>query len=258
MADQGAPLEFGGQNIVRLADLNNQTLASGSYVTGTPTGPRTYLLPALSTVSHGSRIEVQNAGTFTITITASGTDQVDDAGAPGDFSLIPGETVTLEAKLASGGTAGSWFSAAPQAGAFMLSVRPTTQSANIGVGDQIAFTSILSFRGTDISMSLVTGIFTLQVGRTYILQGNLGTTTYSGIGAVSYQWFNLTDTAPMGVGALQVSAANTSQTQGSPIAYATITPTVETTVELRILAATLLTDISDDTVNRGSAIITSM
>lgn len=108
--NQGAPISQGGQNVTRTADTAAALEAGRSYV-GVPTAARQYSLPPLSSVANGAQIRVSNrsAGAFAITCLGAGTDQVNDAGAPGSAVIAQNESILLVAKLAEGAAAASWF-----------------------------------------------------------------------------------------------------------------------------------------------------
>ena len=112
----GAPFGFGGINITRVADADGVSLAAGTTTSGVPTVGRTYNLPSLATLNTGEGVEVINNGVATITITAAGTDAVNEAGAPGTYALAAGESVILLAKLTVGAVLGSWFAGVTAAG----------------------------------------------------------------------------------------------------------------------------------------------
>ena len=120
---QGAPLSTGGHNILRLADQDAVLLEAGAYVSGVPTAARIYNLPPLANVGNGEIVIVQNLGTFDITVTGSGTDQIDDTGAPGTFVVAPAQTVVLEAKVLDGAVAGSWFASDSVPGGVFLNMQ---------------------------------------------------------------------------------------------------------------------------------------
>ncbi len=113
--NNGAPISLGGVNVIRLADADAVALAAGSTVSGVPTVARAYTLPGLATVGPGDTITVQNLGVAVITVTAAGTDAINDAGAPGTFDIAPGGLAVFEAKVVDGVTAGTWFAEAPAA-----------------------------------------------------------------------------------------------------------------------------------------------
>lgn len=107
----GAPQSFGGLTVIRVADTS-PTLAVGNAYMGVPTTTRTYTLPLLSTVQDGAQIRVTNrsAGANSITVTAAGTEQINDTGTPGTVTVAQNANVLLIAKVIDGATPASWMS----------------------------------------------------------------------------------------------------------------------------------------------------
>ena len=106
-----APLGLGGLNVIRTADTS-PTLAVGNAYMGVPTAGRTYTLPSLAGVPNGAEIRLTNrsAGANSITVTAAGTEQINDTGTPGTVTVAQNANVLLIAKVIDGATPASWMS----------------------------------------------------------------------------------------------------------------------------------------------------
>lgn len=241
----GAPLAFSGVNITRLADADAVALLAGRSYSGTPTATRTYTLPALSTTTNGTQVTVQNNGAFQINLSGSGTDQINDAGAPGVFALLSGQTAIMEAKILDGATAPTWFLASPPGPQYLYAGGPPGgQAADIAGGDQVLFSVFEGSAGSNISLDLATGIFTIAAGHTYEFFGTPGACDYSGTtGAMAMQWFNVTGSEFFGSTSRSVTATLALAVSGSPTALGIITTTAAVEVELRINLNTVCTRV---------------
>ena len=84
-----------------------------------PLSSRTYSQPVGFLVSEayrdaehhaGIRVTNRSGGANTITVSAAGTDQLNDGGSPGTTTVAQNANILLIAKLTAGGVAGSWMS----------------------------------------------------------------------------------------------------------------------------------------------------
>ena len=106
---QGAPLSEGGDQVIRTADVDNFTMASGVLYIGVPTAGRAYVLPALNTVHDGAVIRLFNnsAGANSITVTSAGG--FNDDGTTTTDAVAQGANVLYIAKSTANGVAGTWY-----------------------------------------------------------------------------------------------------------------------------------------------------
>ena len=242
---QGAPQSFGGVSLTRLGDTTGVLLAAGGEFSGAPTAARAYTLPLLASCRSGAPVSVTNTGSADITVTASGTDQVNEAGAPGAFIVLPGTTAIFECKNAVGAVAGSWFvsrSAPELLSPFFFGIRGSSQTADIGVNDNVIFQFNDGSRGSSIALNGTTGIFTLQPFKRYKLTADLGEMDFSGTtGRAEAKWFNITTASLKGRSAMAFDNQNTATAGSANSALATFSPAAVQEVELRILVATAVT-----------------
>lgn len=107
--NQGAPLSEGGGQVIRTADVDNFTMASGVFYAGVPTTARAYVLPALDTVQDGATIRLFNnsGGANTITVTSAGG--FNDAVGTTTDAVAQGANVLYIAKSTANGVAGTWY-----------------------------------------------------------------------------------------------------------------------------------------------------
>ena len=133
-----------------------------------------------------------------------------------------------------------------------------SNTTDINAGDGIVFDTLDASNGTAAVYDAATGIWALEAGRTYRLTGNLGGTTFSGAdGIVVVRWFDLTAAAFFGNAGEQFPTSATAHISAVPEATAIFTPTVASTVELRIVSESDLTEVSDPP-NLASAFIQTL
>ena len=107
----GAPLSIQGPNPLRVLDADFTITELGRFVCPA-SAPRVATLPPLSTVAPGGAITIKSSGASTVTGTGSGTDPVNDAGAPGTAVVAAGLSVTFvktSQTLPPTATAQSWI-----------------------------------------------------------------------------------------------------------------------------------------------------
>ncbi len=89
----GAPIGLAGEAVVRLADADGALPVNGGIAAITPTAPRGRVLPLLSGSADGDRVTLKVLAAFVVTVDASGSDPINDAGSPGSVS-VPGNSDT--------------------------------------------------------------------------------------------------------------------------------------------------------------------
>lgn len=130
---------------------------------------------------------------------------------------------------------------------FVLASRTTAQTASVAANDPIVYETNQT-EGQQISVVNATGVFSLAAGSTYLLEGGIGFATGSGAtGALEVRWFNITAAAFIGVAASLGANTGTGDDGLGGTATAVVSPTVATTVELRIVSNTAVTGIGTTT-----------
>lgn len=120
------------------------------------------------------------------------------------------------------------------------------QDENVVLGNNIDYLSVLSSSG-NISLANNIGEVTLNVGRTYKLTAALNVVSGSGTyTSIVYQWYNITASNFIGNKAFiyPTNRDISGSDQSTAIAY--ITPTVTTTIDLRIVSLSGGTQITID------------
>lgn len=169
----------------------------------------------------------------TIMLSHNGTAVLEVLFASGTgFFLNPGESVAV-----------TWSGSAWQGNHDRLAVATeyllvsrTATALPMSVGSTIGYNTVESSAGPSIPFTA--GVFTLQPGKTYELEGHPGTVewTIGGTQNISYQWRNITTNALIGNEAEAMAGSSTGAIgsgQGTALAY--ITPTVLTTVRLEVI-----------------------
>ena len=130
---------------------------------------------------------------------------------------------------------------------FVLASRTTAQTADIAANDAILYETNQT-EGEQISVVNGTGVFSLAAGSTYLLEGGIGFATGSGAtGAVQVRWFNITTAGFIGVATSLGADTGTGDDGLGGVATAVLSPTVATTVELRVVSNTAVTGIGTTT-----------
>lgn len=130
---------------------------------------------------------------------------------------------------------------------FALASRTTAQTADIAANDSILYETS-EVEGQQVAVAEATGIFTLAAGSTYLCEGSIGFATGSGTtGAVQLRWFNLTTSAFIGVACSLGADTGTADDGLGGVATAVLSPTVATTIELRVVSNTAVTGIGTTT-----------
>lgn len=120
-----------------------------------------------------------------------------------------------------------------QGRSYMHASRSGASSA-LATGSTYVFDTAASSYGSDIALNTTTGIFTLQPGKTYHLQGQLRINDALTNGWSDYNWRNVTASADIGTAGSIMSMDNSTPWSSTGPADAYITPTVVTQVSLYI------------------------
>ena len=120
-------------------------------------------------------------------------------------------------------------------------------SQNISSPGIVAFNSVESIYGPDISLNIINGIITLQPNRTYRLRGALGQVTCTG--NIQYSWWNQDSNASLGI-LNKYDALSSGASEAVPYGTAEtiFTPNVATYVSLKITGGTGYTAISTNNI----------
>jgi hypothetical protein len=87
----GAPIGLSGVAVVRLPNADGALPVNNGIAAITPSAPHTLTLPPLSGQGDGDRVTLTVLAAFVITVNGSGTDPINDVGAPGTVA-VPGSS----------------------------------------------------------------------------------------------------------------------------------------------------------------------
>jgi len=117
---------------------------------------------------------------------------------------------------------------------FILSRRNGTDQTGVGVNTDLIFNEASD---EDIHLDTSTGIFTLKAGLEYVMTAGANLTTFSGSTAFAYyRWVFSADNTPLPLGQSGsiIPSTFTSNSGSQPVATATLRPSVDTGVKLRV------------------------
>lgn len=106
-----APVELDMSSVVRTGAILAETLSPNTSYFAEPTAGAIFTLPLISTIPAGAQILIRNNSDETISVTPSGTDNMEDAAVP--LEMAAGLTFRFLSKPLTDGITASWFTVTP-------------------------------------------------------------------------------------------------------------------------------------------------
>ncbi len=218
-----------------------------TYVLVSPVGSDDGLKTIFGAEFAGQLLYLQGTATTIIRLqngdVANGGNIVTPDGS--EFAIDGAKIVTLIFDITispSPGVAGAWR-IMDNRGSAIQDVFLATANANYGpvTGEHVEFNESVDSVANGITVSTgvgqAQGIFSnLLVGRAYLLEAGLEMEFNANTGDIEYQWFDVTGATLIGTKGKAWNIRDSSQVGSQPIAQSIFTPSVDSQVEVRIVA----------------------
>lgn len=138
---------------------------------------------------------------------------------------------------------------------YLSAILGATQTPLVG-DTPIDFDTVDKSRGTDITLNIATGIFTLKAGKTYKCFCSFRNSSVSSpLPIVNCRWRDVTNNTVFGSGATAVLATHTGNRGSQNITSGIITPVTDIDVEVRIEASSQSLNLAEMTAGFTNALI---